>query len=270
MTRFAAFLVVLSLLSTSTARAEQRREPAKKTWSAKKKGAPKKASRTVKQAPPPAPALEAPEPLPAARAVPASYKPEADPAVAEPAPAQDAPMQETPAAEASDDDFDLLEPLEEASKAQVDPALEKKIGRRRTMLKLHQGLGFALTAGLVTTTVVGQLQFNDSFRGGGDERKLLGLHRGLAIGTSAVFASVGLLGLLAPEPFEKEFQWDTITFHKILMSIATAGMLAQVVLGIMATDRYGRLSETDFATAHQVVGYTTLGAVSAGVLTLFF
>lgn len=269
MTRLAAFLVVLSLLSTSTARAEQR-EPAKKTWSAKKKGAPKKASRSVKQAPPPSQSVTAPEPLPAARAVPASYKPEAAPEAVAQQPAQDAPMQGTPAEESSDDDFDLLEPLEEASKAQMDPALERKIGRRRTMLKLHQGLGFAMTAGLITTTVVGQLQFNDSFRGGGDDRNLLGLHRGLAIGTSALFASVGLLGLLAPEPFEKQFQWDTITFHKILMSIATVGMLAQVVLGIMATDRYGRLSETDFATAHQVVGYTTLGAVSAGVLTLFF
>jgi hypothetical protein len=118
--------------------------------------------------------------------------------------------------------------------------------------------------------VIGQLQFNDSFRGGGDDRNLLALHRGFAIGTTALFATGGLLGLLAPEPFEKEFQWDTVTFHKLLMGVATAGMLAQVILGIMATDRFGRLSETNFATAHQVVGYTTMGAVSAGVLMLFF
>ncbi|WP_253910648.1 hypothetical protein, partial [Pyxidicoccus fallax] len=188
-------------------------------------------------------------------------------------PAKDAPQSETPsdtpsAGDSESLDFDLLEPAETA--AQVDPELEKKISRRRTMLKLHQGLGFAMTAGLITTTVVGQLQYNDSFRGGGDDRNLLGLHRGLAIGTSALFASVGLLGLLAPEPFEKEFQWDTITFHKIMMSIATVGMVAQVILGIMATNRYGRLSERDLATAHQVVGYTTMGAVSAGVLSLFF
>jgi hypothetical protein len=161
-------------------------------------------------------------------------------------------------------------PAEAAAAAQVDPELDKRIGRRRTMLKLHQGIGFAMSASLLTTTVLGQLQFNDSFRGGGDDRNLLGLHRGFAIGTTALFATGGLLGLLAPEPFEREFQWDTVTFHKLLMGIATAGMLAQVILGIMATDRYGRLSETNFATAHQVVGYTTMGAVSAGVLMLFF
>ncbi|MFY2560459.1 hypothetical protein ACN469_22800 [Corallococcus terminator] len=218
MNRFAAVLVILSLLSTTTARAQQKSPP------------PKDAPKTEEPA------------------------------------AQQPPAEEDPSL-----DFDLLEPDELAGAAQVDPELQARLDRRRTMLKLHQGLGFALAAGLVTTTVIGQLQFNDSFRGGGDDRNLLGLHRGLAVGTSVVFASVGLLGLLAPKPLEKEeFQWDTITFHKIFMSIATAGMLAQVILGIMATDRFGRLSETDLATAHQVVGYTTLGAVSAGVFTLFF
>ncbi|NVJ20287.1 MULTISPECIES: hypothetical protein [Myxococcus] len=216
MNRFAAVLVILSLLSTTTARAQQKSPP---------KDAPK----------------------------------------------TEEPAEKKPAAEDPSLDFDLLEPDELTGAAQVDPELQARLDRRRTMLKLHQGLGFALAAGLVTTTVIGQLQFNDSFRGGGDDRNLLGLHRGFAVGTSVVFASVGLLGLLAPKPLEKEeFQWDTITFHKIFMSIATAGMLAQVILGIMATDRFGRLSETDLATAHQIVGYTTLGAVSAGVFTLFF
>lgn len=217
MNRFAAVLVILSLLSTTTARAQQKSPPPKD------------------------------------------------------APKTEAPAEQQPAAEDPSLDFDLLEPDELAGAAKVDPELQARLDRRRTMLKLHQGLGFALAAGLVTTTVLGQLQFNDSFRGGGDDRNLLGLHRGFAVGTSVVFASVGLLGLLAPKPLEKEeFQWDTITFHKIFMSIATAGMLAQIILGIMATDRYGRLSETDLATAHQVVGFTTLGAVSAGIFTLFF
>ncbi|WP_246137581.1 MULTISPECIES: hypothetical protein [Myxococcus] len=217
MNRFAAVLVILSLLSTTTARAQQKSPPPKD------------------------------------------------------APKTEAPAEQQPAAEDPSLDFDLLEPDELAGAAKVDPELQARLDRRRTMLKLHQGLGFALAAGLVTTTVLGQLQFNDSFRGGGDDRNLLGLHRGFAVGTSVVFASVGLLGLLAPKPLEKEeFQWDTITFHKIFMSIATAAMVAQIILGIMATDRYGRLSETDLATAHQVVGFTTLGAVSAGIFTLFF
>jgi hypothetical protein len=261
MTRLIVFAVILSLSSTSTAWAQRSTAPTKKTQSSKKKPA-----KRTKAAPAPKPAPSAADEEQAAPT----------PMEAEAKPAQDAPKQPQqpqstpPSAGDSSMDFDLLGGEESATVAKVDPELEKKISRRRTMLKLHQGLGFALTASLLTTTVVGQLQFNDSFRGGGDDRNLLGLHRGLAIGTSAIFASVGLLGLLAPEPYEKKFQWDTITIHKLLMSVATVGMIAQVVLGIMATHHYGGLSERDYAMAHQVVGYTTLGAVSAGVVTLFF
>ncbi|MCY1018402.1 hypothetical protein [Pyxidicoccus sp. MSG2] len=265
MTRLIAFAVILSLSSTSTAWAQRSTAPTKKAQYSKKKPA-----KRTKAAPAPTPAPSAAD---EEQAAPTPMEAEPKPAQ----PAQDAPRQpqepQTPPPSAGDSssmDFDLLGGEESASAAKVDPELESKIARRRTMLKLHQGLGFALTASLLTTTVVGQLQFNDSFRGGGDDRNLLGLHRGLAIGTSAIFASVGLLGLLAPEPFEKKFQWDTITIHKLLMSVATVGMIAQVVLGIMATHHYGGLSERDYAMAHQVVGYTTLGAVSAGVVTLFF
>lgn len=280
MTRFAALFVALCLLFTPNAAWAQKKraEPTKKSQLRKKRPVPAPRLQPVSQVEPAhAPALDVqsavaqPSDVPLEPAQPLAAQAAAqDPAPAQDAPQSDAATEPQPATEGDDLDFDLLEPAEVAAAAQVDPELDKRIRRRRTMLKLHQGIGFAMSAGLLTTTVLGQLQFNDSFRGGGDDRNLLGLHRGFAIGTTALFATGGLLGLLAPEPFEREFQWDTVTFHKLLMGIATAGMLAQVILGVMATDRYGRLSETNFATAHQVVGYTTLGAVSAGVLMLFF
>ncbi|WP_164019068.1 hypothetical protein [Pyxidicoccus trucidator] len=274
MTRLIAYVVILSLLSTSTAWAQASTEPTLWSQATKKKKATKsKRSRPAPQ-PVPAPSMDEEQAAPATPAEPMQPAQPMEAAPKQEPLAQDAPKQEPPAQTPTTDpdsmDFDLLEPMETAAAAEVDPELEKSISRRRTMLKLHQGLGFALVGGLAATTVVGQLQFNDSFRGGGDDRNLLGLHRGLAIGTAAIFATVGMLGVLAPEPFEKEFQWDTVTLHKIFMTVATVGMVAQVLLGIMATNRYGRLSERDLATAHQVVGYTTLGAVSAGVLTLFF
>jgi hypothetical protein len=268
MTRFVTFAVIFALLSPSVSWAQRTREPTRKSQTVKKKKKPAKRTRAAPR-PPPAPLVDEEQ---AESTTPAEPLQPASPLEDAPRQKQAQQPQSPPPSEGDSDslDFDLLEPAETAAAAQVDPALEKKISRRRTMLKLHQGLGFALVGGLAATTVVGQLQYNDSFRGGGDDRNLLGLHRGLAIGTSAVFAAVGLLGLFAPEPFEKEFQWDTITVHKLLMTVATVGMLAQVVLGVMATNRYGRLSERDLATAHQVVGFTTMGAVSAGVLTLFF
>ncbi|NOJ80131.1 hypothetical protein [Myxococcus xanthus] len=289
MTRFAAFFVVLSLIAAPhTAWAQQRQtESAKKTRAVKSttrtKATKAKAAKPVKATSKRKPAKKGKKAAPAvdsrggnAPELQAQPTMQVEPAKPLSPTDDDAPTVqkksgEVPAEGGDSLDFDLLEPAEAATAAQVDPDLERRIGRRRTMLKLHQGLGFAMAAGLVGTTVVGQLQFNDSFRGGGDDRNLLGLHRGLAIGTSALFATVGMLGVLAPEPFEKEkLQWDTITVHKMFMALATVGMVAQIVLGIMATDRFGRLSETDIATAHQISGYVTLGAVSAGVFTLFF
>jgi hypothetical protein len=210
----------------------------------------------------------------AARAQAPSTSTPAEASTPTPAPS-DAPVAAEPAAPPADAgdglDFDLLGPGPAADVAQaVDPALERRIGRRRTMLKLHQGLGFALAGGLVATTVLGQLQFNDSFRGGGDTRALLPWHRGAVIGTTALFTTVGLLGVLAPTPYPKQGGWDTVRVHKILMTVATVGMLTQAALGIMARERYGQLSEVPFATAHQVVGYATLGAVAGGMTVLFF
>lgn len=195
------------------------------------------------------------------------------PAAQEAPPPSDAPVE--PGAEAPPEepslDFDLLEPAPPADVAQVvDPALERRIHQRRTMLKLHQGLGVAMAAGLTTTVVLGQLQLNDSFRGGEDNRKLLPWHTGFVIGTSALFTTVGLLGVLAPTPYEKQGGWDTVRFHKLFMVLATVGMVTQAVLGKIATDSYGDLSEPRLVTAHQIVGYATLGAVAAGMVTLAF
>jgi hypothetical protein len=183
--------------------------------------------------------------------------------------AQDAPRAPEPAAQEPSLDFELLEPA--APAAAVDPALERAVARRRTMLSLHQGLGLGMAGGLVATTVVGQLNFQDRYRGGGDDGTWKSLHRGLAVGTGVLFGTVALMGVLAPEPYPKPLRFDTVLMHKVFMTLATAGMVAQVVLGIITASaaQEGQLSQVRFATAHQVVGYSTLGFTSAGVLTLF-
>lgn len=185
-------------------------------------------------------------------------------------PPSDAPVQQAEEP-GMDMDFELLEPSTAAETPQlVDPKLEKAIAQRRTMLTLHQGLGLATLTTLAATVVVGQLHFNDRYRGGGDTGRYNPWHTGLVIGTSSLFAGTGLLGLLAPTPFKKELRLDTITLHKIFVSLATAGMLTQVVLGIVTGNQEGKLSQVDLATAHQVVGYATLGAVGAGALMIVF
>lgn len=196
----------------------------------------------------------------------------AGPAAAEgpgPAPAPDlAPS--APAAPPPGLDFDLLEPTL-AAPAAVDPAFARAVERRRTMLGLHQALGVATVASLAATSVVGQLQFDDRFRGGGDTGRWKVPHRALVITSSALFVSAGLLGVLAPEPYAKRGgRADTATLHKVAMGVATAGMVAQVVLGIAARGKAGTTRERDLAVAHQILGYSTLGAATVGAAVLFF
>ncbi|RKG88276.1 hypothetical protein D7W82_10915 [Corallococcus sp. CA049B] len=259
MTRVISPLLAVMLLAASPAGAALAPDAPVMVAAAKRKPAKRKPATPV---PPP--------PQEAAPAAPVT--PDVTPPVsATPEPGSAAP-QDSSAAPSSEPglDFDLLTPEAEASAGLLDPNLQKDLETRRTMLKLHQGLGLAMAGGLTAATVLGQLQFNESFRGGGDDRTLLAWHRGVIIGTSVLFATVGTLGLLAPDPVERPFQWDTVTFHKIFMSLATAGMIAQAVLGILATHSYGEITEPKYATAHQVVGYATLGCVAAGIVTLTF
>lgn len=178
------------------------------------------------------------------------------------------PPPAAPAPAAPGLDFDLLEP---APAPAPDPAFERRVARRRTMLQLHQGLGLATFASMAATSVVGQLHFDDRFRGGGDTGKYRSAHKTLAVTTATLFAGAGLLALIAPEPYAKrEAQLDTATLHKVAMGVAAAGLVAQVVLGTSARGQAGSTRERDLAAAHQLVGYATLGAMTVGTVVLLF
>jgi hypothetical protein len=194
---------------------------------------------------------------------------------AEAASKADAPQAEQPAPPPSLD-FDLMDedPKPDAAVVAAQAAeaerIDKAVATRRTMLTLHQGLGIGTLVGLAGTSVVGQLSFNDKYRGGGATGRFFPLHVGLVATTTVLFSSVALLGVLAPVPYEKKFRFDTATVHKLFMSVAALGMLTQLVLGVVTVRSDGQLHQVDLATAHQVIGYTTLGAMTAGAFTLFF
>lgn len=201
--------------------------------------------------------------LPAASAAkqPASDAPRRSPKVKAPPP---------PQPKDSGLDFDLLGPDSKAEEQKPDPKIEEAVKLRRGMLLFHQGLGIATWVSLAATDVVGQLELSDKYGGGGDSGRYQLPHAALAITTSVLFASVGTLGLLAPTPYKKPFRLDTAGLHKIAMGIATAGMVAQLVLGVLAASREGQLDQRAFAQAHQIIGYATLGAMTCGATVLVF
>ena len=188
-------------------------------------------------------------------------------AAAQTVPAAPAPLPPEPAL-----DFELDLPALKQENP-VDPELERKIALRRKMLEVHPVLGLATLAGLGATAVLGQLNLNDKYGGGGDTGRYRNWHRGFAYGSAVLFATTGLLGVLAPEPFEKHARFDrldTATLHKLLMALASLGMVAQIGLGVTASLREGHLDQRSFAQVHQAVGYATFGAMSAGFAVLLF
>ena len=169
-------------------------------------------------------------------------------------------------------DFDLLapqKPPDEAARAR-DQQLMQQLGRRRTMLQLHQLGGYATLATMTVTVVLGQINYLDKYGGGGDTGRWITPHAIAAFTAAGVFAATGVLAVLAPSPLEKPLRLDTVTLHKIAMAVATAGLVAQVVLGPITASKEGQLSQRDFALAHQIVGYTTLVATYTGFLVLTF
>jgi hypothetical protein len=204
----------------------------------------------------------------AGAAAPESEKPAAEPKEEAPAKPERPWGKEQPSLEPREPglEFELLPPPKEKG----NPELERQVKTRRQLLELHQASGFVTWAALTATVIVGQLDFNDRFRGGGDTGKYHDWHTGLAYGTSALFLGTGLLALLAPKPYPTPGRLDTATLHKILMGAATAGMVTQIVLGIVSRGQTGNTSERSIATAHQIVGYGTLGVYSAGVVVFLF
>jgi hypothetical protein len=197
----------------------------------------------------------------------------ADSGGASPSPSAAAPPAAAPAKPDSLD-FDLLD---KGVPAAVDPAaaakaeaLRRKTHTRRLMLQLHQGLGFAMLAAMAATVVIGHLEYVDKYGGGPDDGRYNAAHEGLAIATTALFATVGALGLFAPNPYPKPIRFDTALVHKTSMILATAGMLAQIIMGPIVAAREGKLDQPTLAAAHLGLGYATLGFTTIGVVAYVF
>jgi hypothetical protein len=139
------------------------------------------------------------------------------------------------------------------------------------MLLLHQAFGIATTAGMLGTVVFGQLNYSDKFSGAAQTGQWELWHDYFETFTTVTFVTAGLLGILAPVPFEKKSEGiDTITIHKYSMLAATIGIAAEIVLGIITVAREGFTDQATLATTHLVIGYATAGSMFTGAGALFF
>jgi hypothetical protein len=148
-----------------------------------------------------------------------------------------------------------------------------KASTRRWMLKTHQTLGITTWALMAGTVLIGQLNYNQLYGGGGGSTKWQTPHRILVLTTSISFAATGAFSLFAPNPYPKPLRFDTGLVHRIAVIGATLGMLAEGVLGWITThqaDAGNPNNLRSYARIHQIVGYTTFGFLTvAGTVWVF-
>ena len=157
----------------------------------------------------------------------------------------------------------------------VDPAaaeIEGKSQTRRWMLKVHQTLGITTWALMVGTVVVGQLNYNQLWGGGGGSTKWQTPHRVLVLSTSILFTTTATFSIFAPKPYDKPLRLDTGLVHRIAAIGATLGMVSEAVLGWITTHQAnaGNPHSRTMARTHQIIGYSTLGFLTvAGTVWVF-
>jgi len=152
-----------------------------------------------------------------------------------------------------------------------DPlVIARQVKRRRLILQLHQGFGFATLAVFAATIVIGQLNYIDKFGGGDFTGVYQNPHLGLAMATTGLFATDALLALCAPNPYPKPIKVDSALLHKVMMGLATAGMVAEIGLGFASASKSGQLEQRNLVLGHLVNGYVTFAAMATGYLAYVF
>jgi len=197
---------------------------------------------------------------------------QANPAPAAPAPASEAAAA-APVVEAATPapamDFDLLGDAPKPAAPTVDLEALKT---RRTMLKVHQGVGIGLMVLELATVVLGQINYRDLYGGGDRTGQFKLTHQVLSYSAMGVFLTNEMLALLAPSPLAKTSQgFDRTMLHRISMFTGAAGMVANLILGIVTSYTLpGRDMQRDVAKAHLFIGYGTYAAMAVGASAMIF
>lgn len=138
---------------------------------------------------------------------------------------------------------------------------QKELRVRHTMLKVHQFMGIATVASMITTIYLGE-QIKD---GRYEYIKQKDVAAVISVGC---YATTGLLQLLSPPPLvirKSTGGWSSIRIHKTLAYIHLTGMLVTPVLGI-----YLHRQGYDTIKYHQVSAYITTAALTSAMIVMTF
>ena len=131
---------------------------------------------------------------------------------------------------------------------------EKELKLRRSMLKIHQIIGYLTLAGMVTQGFLGGKLYNNW------ERGLYNTHKTVGNLTSISYFTGAGLSLFSPPPLinKKSKGFSSIKAHKYLASVHFSAMLATNIF----KNRNKQI--------HKISAYTAVGSFAAAVLVFNF
>ena len=131
---------------------------------------------------------------------------------------------------------------------------EKELKLRRSMLKIHQVIGYLTLAGMVTQGFLGGKLYNNW------ERGLYNTHKTVGNLTSISYFTGAGLSLFAPPPLinKKTKGLSSIKAHKYLASVHFSAMLSTNIF------------KNKNKQIHKISAYTAVGSFAAAVLVFNF
>lgn len=138
----------------------------------------------------------------------------------------------------------------------------KELNVRRTMLGLHQVMGFVTLAGFVAQGIVGSQLYKAQ---GENYTRLKNVHEGLATAVNYTYGTTALLSILSPPPAVGQRRGlSSVKLHKYLAVVHLAGMIATNVLAHQIQRNF------ELKPYHRAAAYTTFGAFATAIIVLKF
>lgn len=136
---------------------------------------------------------------------------------------------------------------------------EKELKIRRTMFRIHQGIGLATAGAMIAQGFIGSRLYNNK----GEFNKIKDLHENMAAGINIGYATTALMSFTAPPPFINRKKFDNIKLHKILSYVHLSGMITTNVLANRIENNF-KVNKP----LHRAVAFGTFGAYALAIASI--
>jgi len=135
---------------------------------------------------------------------------------------------------------------------------QNELKLRRTMLGVHQILGFATLGGMVAQGIIGGKLYNGRY-------DLKDTHKALGAAVNISYFTTASLSLFAPpKALDERKGYSSIKLHKWLAVVHMSAMIATNVLAGMTEDH------PNLKAYHRAAAYTAFGAYAASTIAIKF